>query len=58
MAPLPCGCRDPLPCDLARWCPYYNGPRPQPGLDVAADHLDQLDLCACWVTGRQHGAAS
>src|SRR2546421_12337166 len=30
MLPLPCGCTDPLPCDLARWCPYWDGLRPEP----------------------------
>jgi hypothetical protein len=56
--PLACGCRDPLACDLARWCPFFDGPRPEAGLDVAADHLDRLDLCACWTVPRQHGSAS
>ena len=30
MPELECGCRDPLPCHLARWCPYRDGPRPEP----------------------------
>jgi hypothetical protein len=56
MPPLPCGCRDPLGCDLGRWCPFYGGPRPQLGLAVAADHLDELHLCVCWAVPRRHGA--
>jgi hypothetical protein len=27
LVPLSCGCRDPLVCDLARWCPFWDGPR-------------------------------
>jgi hypothetical protein len=27
MAPLACGCSDPLICDLNRWCPFWDGPR-------------------------------
>jgi hypothetical protein len=28
---LDCGlCADPLACDLARWCPAWDGPRPEP----------------------------
>jgi hypothetical protein len=30
LPPLACGCRDPLICDLARWCPYWDGPRSEP----------------------------
>jgi hypothetical protein len=56
---LPCGlCTDPLPCDLARWCPAYDGPRPRPGLTTAADHLDSAGLCVCWTVPRRHRATS
>ena len=58
MARLPCGCRDPLRCDLARWCPFYDGPRPQPGLAVAADYFDGLGVCVCWTVPRRHREAS
>jgi hypothetical protein len=53
---LPCGCRDPLPCDLARWCPARNGPRPAVtrGLAEALDELDALGLCSCWTGPRRH----
>ena len=30
MPELECGRRDPLPCNLARWCPHWDGPRPEP----------------------------
>ena len=58
MRTLPCGCHDPLVCDLARWCPFYDGPRPRPGLAVAADHLDGVGLCVCWAVPRRHREAS
>lgn len=53
---LPCGlCSDPLPCDLARWCPAWDGRRPDArrGLDEALDHLHTsgLDVCEL-ITGR------
>jgi hypothetical protein len=59
MVPLPCGCRDPLPCDLRRWCPVWDGPRPvsRRGLAVALDELDELGLCACWTAPRPHPQA-
>jgi hypothetical protein len=59
MGLLPCGaCTDPLRCGLARWCPVFDGPRPEPGLTAAADHLDGLGLCACWAVPRRHREAS
>ena len=58
MPRLPCGCHDPLPCDLAGWCPYWVGPRPRPDLNTAADELDELGLCVCWLVPRQHREAS
>jgi hypothetical protein len=30
MAPLACGCADPVFCDLGRHCPYRDGLRPEP----------------------------
>ncbi len=58
MTPLPCGCRDPLPCDLARWCPASGGPPPsRRGLAEALDELDAVGLCACWTGPRPHPQA-
>jgi hypothetical protein len=59
MGLLPCGaCTDPLPCDLARWCPAWDGPRPAASIGTALDHLDAVGLCCCWVAPRAHREAS
>jgi hypothetical protein len=59
MGLLPCGaCTDPLPCDLRRWCPVWDGPSPAASLDLAADYFDGLGVCVCWVVPRRHREAS
>jgi len=59
MPPLACGsCRDPLACDLARWCPSRYGPRPERDLTAAADELDRWGCCVCWTVPREHRGVS
>lgn len=56
MAPLGCGCRDPLECDLTRWCPARQGPRPRSrrGETWTISWFHGLGSCVCWVFGVPH----
>lgn len=46
---LPCGCKDPLACDLRGRCPTRPVVSVERGWAEALDHLDRAGLSARWV---------